>query len=270
MKYGEILFLGKCNCKCYYCLSSEMDNLQLEKQNQMNLHFKEWRNFDRYLEILKEENIEKMYLSSVITEPMLYKHIGELVDYIQSKGIRVGLRTNGYFVLQNMDVIKKLQNHISISLNSLNNETCYTICKNFPPNIKKIFEEFEKENLNCRISIVVNRFNEKEIKEMLDLIKNHTCVSYVQLRKVYKYNDENNEELDNIAYENVYNWLKNNAKLVGNYFESEIYDYDGLSVSLWLDVFNKSSIQSFNYFTNGDISSHNLLIPAYEDKEGCF
>ena len=85
-----------------------------------------------------------------------------------------------------------------------------------------------------------------------------------------KYNDENNEELDNIAYENVSNWLKNNAKLTGNYFESEIYDYDGLSVSLWLDVFNKSSIQSFNYFTNGDISSHNLLIPAYEDKEGCF
>ena len=105
---------------------------------------------------------------------------------------------------------------------------------------------------------------------MLDFIKNYKCVSYVQLRKVYKYNDENNEELDNIAYENVSNWLKNNAKLTGNYFESEIYDYDGLSVSLWLDVFNKSSIQSFNYFTIGDISSHNLLIPAYEDKEGCF
>ena len=59
-------------------------------------------------------------------------------------------------------------------------------------------------------------------------------------------------------------------KNISDNFESEIYDYDGLSVSLWLDVFNKSSIQSFNYFTNGDISSHNLLIPAYEDKEGCF
>ena len=88
--------------------------------------------------------------------------------------------------------------------------------------------------------------------------------------RMVKYLSSSNEELDNIAYENVSKWLKNTAKLTGNYFESEIYDYDGLSVSLWLDVFNKSSIQSFNYFTNGDISSHNLLIPAYEDKEGCF
>ena len=112
-----------------------------------------------------------MYLSSVITEPMLYKHIGELVDYIQSKGIRVGLRTNGYFVLQNMDVIKKLQNHISISLNSLNNETCYTICKNFPPNIKKIFEIiFNFKYLITFILLILT--NSNLIKEVLNLFLN--------------------------------------------------------------------------------------------------
>ena len=76
---------------------------------------------------------------------------------------------------------------------------------------------------------------------------------------------QKNKEMDSIVELNA---IEDTSDL--RVINDSIYDYDGLSVSLWLDVFNKSSIQSFNYFTNGDISSHNLLIPAYEDKEGCF
>lgn len=54
---------------------------------------------------------------------------------------------------------------------------------------------------------------------------------------------------------------------MSNYFESPIYKYKNLSVSLWFDVFKKESLNTLNYFTDGLIANNNLLVEAYEENK---
>lgn len=265
--YGEILFLGKCNCQCFYCLSNEMRKLKEESENQISLHFDHWPNFDTFITQLKERKINKIFLSSVVAEPMMYKHLKELVEYLSSIGFRVGVRTNGYFFLEKIDAIKIMEEEISISINSLNHDVNHAICGvRELPDYDSIFNELHKLNKSCRVSIVVNKFNKNEISHILDYISTKKCISYVQLRKIYKYDKQISQD-DMDSFEYIKNELRTNHELIGNYYESQIFNHQGLQVSLWEDVFKRSSIQSVNYFTNGLISTNTLLIPAYEKGE---
>ena len=266
-KYGEILFLGPCNLHCYFCLSNEMPKLNQDNNDQMHIHFKEWPNFVKYLYFLREEGIKKIYLSSVTTEPMLYEYIGKLIAYLKSYGFTVGIRTNGYLAIPKMDELLLCDEEISFSINSLNPATNKKICGiSGIPDYRGIFKTFIENNKKCRISIVINKYNAHEIKDILNYISVYSCVNYMQIRQVYKYGKKDKEEI--VAFQRTEKWLKENAKLVGNYYESPIYEYNGLRVSLWKDVFKRESIHSYNYFTNGLISEDSLLIPAYEERRG--
>ena len=115
------------------------------------------------------------------------------------------------------------------------------------------------------MSIVVNKYNYAEIFEMLDFFNSFSdVISYIQLRKVYKYGDDDSQ---NIYFEKVKEKLKKIAKEKTSFYESLQYLYKDLTVSLWGDVFKKESVSSVNFFTNGIISTNNLLIPAYEKGE---
>lgn len=267
-QYGEILFLGLCNLKCFYCLSAEMKKLKKEKENQMNVHFKEWKDFDTFLLRCKDKKIDTIYLSSVTTEPMLYKYINMLIKYLREKGFHVGIRTNGYYAEEKIEALLLCNEEISFSINSFNEKTNNSICKcNYIPNWSNIFEMFRKDNKKCRISIVVNQYNYNEILDMLDFLSKYKdIISYVQLRRVYKY-DKQSKNIDGDYYYKIIKDLENIAKEKESFYESRQFLYKDLSVSLWNDVFKKESITSINYFTNGIISTNNLLIPAYEKGE---
>lgn len=265
--YGEILFLGPCNLKCYYCLSSEMTKLRQEKENQLQSHFKDWKDFDLFLQQCKERKIDTIYLSSVTTDPMIYMYLAELINYLKESGFKVGIRTNGYFALRKLEAILLCDEEISLSMNSLVSETSMLIAQESKiPNWCDIFTMFRNNNKSCRVSIVVNKYNYKEIPNILDYLTTFKDIlDYVQLRRVYKYYKE--DIVENKAYNDIKNWVKANCKISGRYFESEVYEYKGIQVSLWDTVFKKESIQSVNYFTNGIVSTNNLLIPAYESGE---
>lgn len=266
-KYGEILFLGPCNLHCYYCLSNEMAKLKKDNNNQLNTHFSQWKSFVQYLTVLKKEGVGKVYLSSVTTEPMLYRYLGELISFLQEQGLKVGIRTNGYLAIEKMDELLLCDEEISFSINSLKPDSNKKICgKPSVPDFHSVFTSFIEQNKKCRVSVVVNRFNKDEIKDILVFLSSYSCIDYVQLRQVYKYGDREKE--DCFAFEEVERWLSENADLVGSYYESPIYGFHGLNVSLWRDVFRKESVSSYNYFTNGLLSNDSLLIPAYEERKG--
>lgn len=264
--YGEILFLGNCNYNCYYCLKQEMNNLKEKKENHLNVHFSEWNNFEKYIEELHNHNIEKIYLSSTCTDPLLYKYLDELIDYLQKEKFKVGLRSNGCLSIEKFSTILKFNGSISFSFNSFDKNTNKIITgSDYIPDYDKLLNSLEKENKKCRISIVINKYNYKEIPDMIDkLSKYSNSITYIQLRKVYKYyNKIEKEEID--AFEYIKNWLLKETKLKKMYYESKVYDYNGVEVSLWENVFDINNIQSINYFTNGLISNYNLLIPIYEE-----
>lgn len=257
INYGEILFVGKCNFNCFYCLGHEMHPSVIE--DTFNVHFSKWRYFEKWLNYLHNNNVKTMYLSSTNSEPLLYKYIDELIDYLQNDGFDVGIRTNGSL---NVECCNKCKEEISLSLQSLNIDTFYKITGvplkfDFLENLSKI------QSNNIRVSIVVNRYNYLEVEDMLNILKNYN-LQYVQLRKCYKYYDEDIAP-DIKAFEYVKEKLKA-YKVKGNFHESIIYDVNNLPVSVWETVFEKSSISSSNYWTNGIITDNNLLVEGYNDE----
>lgn len=266
MDYGEILFLGKCNNSCYYCLGNEM--FKAKMLDNLNLKYTELKNLDLFIGLLIKENCNTIYLSSVETDPLLYEDISALIDYLHSFNFKVGIRTNGE--CSNIyDILKKLDAEISISINSLTKHINKQICGNINiPNIEKICGELSNLNKKCRISIVVNKYNCKEIFSILDKLKSYRSIEYLQLRKRYLYTkcfDKDYLE-DIFAYETIRKELP--LRFVtnkSNFHESTVYSINGtFKVSFWDDVFSKESIKSINYFSDGKITENNLLVPGYE------
>lgn len=255
--YGEILFVGKCNFQCFYCLGHEMH--ESTKCNTLSTHFSLWPNFGKWLVDLHMNNVKTIYLSSTNSEPLLYVHLSELIDFLQDDGFNVGIRTNGSL---DTTVCSKCKEEVSLSLQSLNYDTFEKITNvmlsfDFLENLRKIQSD------NLRVSIVVNRYNYTEIFDMLDKLKDFN-LRYVQLRQCYKYY-ETDIQPDIDAFRNIVEKLKS-YPVKGNFNESVIYDVNGLAVSVWETVFKKSSISSSNYWTNGVITNNNLLVEGYEDE----
>lgn len=263
--YGEILFIGKCNCKCYYCLYNEMKKLQKNTQTYNEIHFSEWSKFNDFLNRLKLNNCKKIYLSSTSYEPLLYKYIDELINYLIIEGFKVGIRTNGTLITKKFEIFKKINGGISISLNSLNLDTNKLITgSTLIPDWKMIFDYFNQNNIMTRISIVIVKENYQEIEEILDFLSKQKCISYVQIRKRYNYYNKEDCILDE-PFTYVKNFIEKNSKKVSDYFESPIYKYKDLNVSLWFDVFKKESLNTLNYFTDGVLTENNLLVEGYEE-----
>lgn len=269
-KYGEILFLGPCNLSCYYCLSKEMSKLKQDKENNMNTHFSNWKDFDKYLNKCKKEGVDTIYLSSVTTEPLMYKYVYEIIQYLKDNNFKVGIRTNGTLAINKLDSLMSCDEEISLSLNSFDKLTNMQICGcDVNINWDIVLSEFRERHKKCRISIVVNRYNYREIPYIIKYLSKYSdVINYIQLRKVYKYNEVDIDNVEQCSFESVLLWVKENCKYKDTYFESKVYKYkDKIDISIWEDVFKKDSIQSINYFTNGIISTNNLLIPAYEKGE---
>lgn len=252
--------LGKCNQKCIYCLGNEMPNAS--KVNYNSTHFTEFVDFEKFLSILDDMAIEEIYISSVNTEPLLYKYVDGLVDYLHSRGFKVGIRTNGTIY---DSVLTKLDSEISISINSFDDETNENICGN-KSNYGKICEilnNLRGLNKTIRLSILINQFNCFELNDILSKLKPFNDVfDYIQLRRWYTFNNI----IDNTPYDKCVEDVKKKCKHIGNFYESDIYETnDGVKVSLWNDVFKRESVESVNYFPDGKISDYNLLIPIYEN-----
>lgn len=267
LNYGEILFIGNCNYKCYYCICNEMKKMQKNKEIYNNQHFSNWRNFEQFLSRLETANCQTIYLSSTSSEPLLYKYIDELVKYLNDRGFKLGIRTNGTIITKKLSLFEKFNGRISISLNSFNADTNKLIAgSSLMPDWQTIFDYFNKNNIMARISVVIVPENCHEIKDMLEIICKQKCIKYVQLRKRYSYyNRQENSEDKSFNY--VKNFIQENCKIESNYYESPIYKYKNLSVSLWFDVFKKESLNTLNYFTDGLIATNNLLVEAYEENQ---
>lgn len=263
--YGEIYFTGMCNLQCFFCIKDEMDE---EVYDRTLDDFNEWKGFNDWIKFLKDNRVPKIYLSSTSTEPLLYRNLANLIRYIQDNGFRVGIRTNAS-IKNCSETLSLCDEEVSVSLQSLNPETFKKITKrNLNFDIIETLKSIKlKDSANMRVSIVVNRYNENEIFSILDTLKDIKTIKYVQLRKVYKYNDTANDDFkeDFDAYQRVRDSISSKYKKTGNFKESEIFDVNGLSVSMWDVVFCRESIQSSGYWTNGTMTFNNLLVPGYKE-----
>lgn len=258
--------MGKCNLKCFFCIGNELKNISeqvgknITKISQLNVPFKEWKNFDRFLKDTKDIGIEKLYLTGMNTDPALYKYLPELIKYLKEQGFKVGIRTNGYYYPKQMpEVLSSLNSGISYSIHSVNPDINRKIIGTSKMPAWDII--IPKSGENCRVATVVNRYNEDDILNTIKYLSKFPNVKYIQLRSICSDIEKERYTLDTQAFENLKNKIAKNFSKVKDYKGYPVYNIYGKEVSFWDPL--QVTINSTNYFTDGTISNSYFVTEGY-------
>ena len=258
--FANINLLGTCNANCYFCLGKDITK-ELEGKNQLQTHFSEWKNFDKFIETCKQEGITKLYLTGQTADGLQYKYLNEIINFLQDQGFTVGVRTNGLHALNKMDSINLMKDEIAYSIHSLKPEVNKKIMGfNFIPDWDKIIPA---SGDNVRISIVLCRYNVDEFEDLIKYISKFPNVRYIQVRRIStdtRY-DLLKEDID--LYENFYNKFAEEHKndRISDFYLAQRYMLYGKEINFWRTV--ETSVNSLNYFTDGTCSDEYFIVEGY-------
>jgi molybdenum cofactor biosynthesis enzyme MoaA len=257
--FANINLLGKCNVNCFFCLGKDIEK-ELAPHNQVTLHYAHWENFEKFLSLCKHANIQKLYLTGQNTDSLLYAHFSELVTYLHQQGFLVGIRTNGYLAHRHMETINRCDLSIGYSIHSLNPVTNKMIMgrSDLPD-----WDTLIPATRNPRIAIVLTRCNEFEFFDLLKYTARFKNVRYVQVRRPSTDTRATLLAPDIAAYERTYTQV---ANIFGPpkrrlWHDADVFDIFGQEVVFWRTV--KTSVNSFNYFTDGTVSDQYFIVEGY-------
>lgn len=262
--FANINLLGPCNVDCYFCLGKDIDGVW-SGQNQIKQHFSEWPNFEEYLELCKNAGIKNLYITGQNTDALMYRHLSQIIDHLQDDhGFDVGLRTNGYLAPRMIDTINKCRRRVGYSIHSLTPETNHTIMRRSDiPDWRSIIPNTDK----CRVSIVLNRYNEHELPELLAFCAEFPNIAYVQVRRICTDTREDWLHPDTQVYERVHETFAKNHAQHREFYNAPCYtlesEYGEKEVVFWRTV--KTSIGSFNYYTDGSYTDDYFVIEGYQN-----
>lgn len=255
--FANINLLGTCNVDCYFCLGKDI-NEQFKQHNQVKTHFSEWKNFDEFLDRCRAAKIQRIYLTGQNTDALVYRYVDEIVDYVQSLGFGMGLRTNGYLAPRHFDTIAKCQRSVGYSIHSLDPDANWEIMRRRDiPDWRTIIPRTPQ----CRVSIVLNRHNEHEFYRLLEFISQFDNVKYIQVRRICTDTREGYLAPDVEVYERIFEDVKKTHPVVGHFYSAEVFNMLGKEVCFWRTV--KTTIDSFNYYTDGTMTDEYFVIEGY-------
>jgi hypothetical protein len=224
-------------------------------------------NIVQYLAKCRENGIKKIFLTGQNTDPLMYKFLKEFIDYLQTNGFDVGIRTNGYLALDKINIINKCKGEIGYSINTMNAETSYKILGRH--DMPDWYSIISSTTAPCRVSIVVNKYNCTEIEGLIDYLSGFKNINYIQLRRIStdtRYDEMKDDiEVFEELYENIV-YLYGEPK--SNYESAQIFKIMGKDIVFWRTV--STTANSMNYFTDGTISEEYFIIEGYlkNHKEG--
>lgn len=257
--FANINLLGRCNVNCFFCLGKDIE-LELSGHNQLAVPYEEWKNFRAFLDLCEQNGIKKLYITGQNTDSLLYKHLGLLVIYLREQGFSVGLRTNGYLAQRWIKTINYCDLSTGYSIHSLDPKTNKLILgRDEIPDWDNILVATQRP----RVQIVVNRYNEHELMSLLRWLEQYRNVRYIQVRRVST--DTRLQELrpDMEAYTRVYEHVNYcfGPPVKTLWGDADVYNICGHEVVFWRTV--KTTVNSFNYFTDGTISQEYFVVEGY-------
>lgn len=260
--FANINLLGKCNADCYFCLGKDIPEL-LNRHNQMDTHFSEWRNFMPFLDRCKKLGIEKLYLTGQNTDPLLYRYVDGLADGLIGLGFRVGIRTNGYLADRHIHMLRMLNDEIGFSINSLDPETNRRIMGRADiPDWDSIIPAVKSSSNTVRVATVVNRYNADEVKDIIRYVAGFPEVLYHQIRRVST-DTRLNELMEDVdVYESVYQSVADEFGIRGDFNGAQRIDILGKETCWWRTV--ETTTNSLNYFTDGTCSDNYFIVEGYK------
>lgn len=231
--FANINLLGECNANCYFCLGKDI-LAQLNGKNQLDIHFLQWKNFNKFLNLCKKNNIKKLYFTGQTSDGLQYNFLEEAVDYLQFLGFEVGVRTNGFLAEEKIPIIQKMKGEIGYSIHSLKDDTNFQIMGSYiKPNWNRIIP---LSGDNVRGLIVLCRYNINEFFDLVEYISQFKNVRYIQVRRIST--DTRYDELKEDAelYEEFHNEIEKEYPLIGSFYAAQQYEISGKEVNFWRTV----------------------------------
>ena len=201
----EVRFIltDKCNYHCWFCHREGMD---IDNSN-------DEMNFDEIKLLLSEykkwSNNDEITLTG--GEPLIYKNIHPLIDYLYSIGYKITITTNGFVLPQLFNQIEKIKKfNVSFHTNERNIYEKMVGKQDSFLTVKNNLQELRRKNKNIEISLnvtIINSFNSsfenieriiefaREIKANIKLIEyfpshekhNYSLDNYVEFLKIKKF-----------------------------------------------------------------------------------
>jgi len=216
--YLAIALTTYCNYKCFYCkeggesISKERCTITFEK-------------IKKIIRNSYEIGISNFRITG--GEPTSVSYFFELIEYIMSfDGTRVRINTNGFRILENIEVLRKYKDRLDIvfSVDSLSE---YIDNVHFPKflssTVMKITKTLKQNGISVRYNIVVTRINENEVKDLIlkAIDEMHVDVKLLDLNKFSEYLGTGNKVCDKEAFKlwedmfvpmkKFYNFLEENS-----------------------------------------------------------
>lgn len=256
--FANINLLGPCNVDCYFCLGKDINEIW-SQQNQTRVHFSEWNKLTEYLSLCRKAGIQNVYITGQNTDALLYKYLGELINYLQNKWkFDVGIRTNGYLAHKNMDTLNLCRRNVGLSIHTMKPSANWHIMRRLDiPEWDSIIPQIK----NVRVSIVLNRHNHEELQDLIRYIATFDNVAYIQVRKICTDTRDNWLNEDAELYERVYSEVRAAYEPTRQFYTADCFDIFGKEVVFWRTV--KTSIGSFNYYTDGSYTDDYFVIEGY-------
>lgn len=264
--FCNINLLGKCNVDCYFCLGHDLET-EFAKYNNLQTHYTHWDNWDGFLSKLTQSGVPQVYITGQNTDALLYKYLDELIYDLKSRGVAVGIRTNGLLAIKRMDTINACTtvwgDAVSYSIHTLDLATQRRIWKT--PIVPDWSRILSKTTVPYRVAFVVNRHNWHELDRVANFVA-ESGAKYMQVRKICTDTRYPELEEDMVLFERLRESWRDRYSLKHMFETSEVFDYHGLEVSFWSTV--GTTVNSFNYFSNGVLSDEYYIIEGYAMQKG--
>ncbi len=246
--FANILFSWNCNAKCPYCIWQKLDTLYASNLSTFPL-----KNFDLFIEQIKQHNIPEVIFTWTTTDPLLYKYQNEVLDIIDNEvpNIIKSIHTNGFLIPRKITEFNRYSK-ATLSIPSFSKEI-FEIMMGTRQSVPDIIHISNLTDIPLKISRIVD-INNNHIKETESFINtlSKARTKRVAFRKLFWDLSSWNSTIEQL--ESIW------AKHVWEYRDNPIYKVGNLEITLW--SFDNTESKSINLFSNGAITDTYLLSEA--------
>lgn len=152
---------NRCNLRCRYCFVVD-DKIDKEILSAEFTREEAFRFVDEFYSL----GTRMMFLLG--GEPLLHKHIGDIVDYIVRKGIVLHVVTNGTLLAERVEAVKKAH-AVCVSLDGVGEVNDCLRGEGVYERAMAGLKKAREKGVRCRIHSVVSRSNLQRFEEMAKL-----------------------------------------------------------------------------------------------------
>jgi oxygen-independent coproporphyrinogen-3 oxidase len=249
-EFGNILFGGPCNQKCWFCIGKQLD--PAITPTNLKTPVEQLKGLQAFIDTMRETRTSKVIFTGTRTDPQLYKYESELIDRLRSElpGVHISLHTNGLLAVRKIDTFNKYDS-CTISVNSFQPETFRKLhgVKTMP-DLRSLVQ---LSKIPIKLSCVLTNDNIGEVDSYLERC-NELGVRRVAFRHLF------GEQYLQQRYGHIFAHLTPSKIFHGN----PVYTVKGVEATHW--TFERMSKPSINLFSDGTLSTRYLLVDAPQKK----